>query len=563
MGTLCHLKNFRKGLRHQFGQAGRALAEAAQDGKSPDVLQQLQRRIEWVETKYSQLVKGRMILRDAPGCVDGVWQKWGGRGGDAEREMTAQEMQWNQRLSAEKEETEWREERARQIAEGAEAVRRARQQRTQLSEPMWVNPPTWCGPPADHTQDVQEGTAAGGKDLQLQEPSSPGGRAATASAAQEDVQLQQPRSQQAALSGKRPLSGIPAKRMPRPKVPPASPTPAWQGASSCRRGRGETPPPRLAAEAPPPWRQQERLLEGTEAERDRLPRDPRLRLSASQRASTAYSRAETTEHRHQRSKENVVLQERDARAPFEENRPRRNTPGVGTHAAMDDIRRMRWSRLPPDQAADAERTRPYHVFSTPHQATSPFHEDWTEVPGSSNNAEKWEQTLLLRHKRNQMIQTLLKKGEPVSYTSSGNSMWPLVQSGDDCHFLPVQAVPPGIPHTISKSESKIQVGDVVFCVVQRSHQYIAHIVLRIEHYRQEGPKYWIGRMDQKVNGWCHRKHLFGILVRVEAPDPNSPLGPWLERPLPRTVYRQVLGHMSEGRAGWGEAQALTRTATAD
>ena len=162
-----------------------------------------------------------------------------------------------------------------------------------------------------------------------------------------------------------------------------------------------------------------------------------------------------------------------------------------------------------------------------------------------------------------MIRTLLDNGEPVTYTSTGDSMWPLVQSGDACSFHPVQAIAPGSPHRIPKPESEIQVGDVVFCQVQRSHQYIAHIVLRIEHYRQEGPKYWIGRMDQKVNGWCHRKHLFGILVRVEAPDPNSPLGPWLERPLPRTVYRQVLGHMSKGSPGWGAAQALTEAATAD
>ena len=641
MGTLWYLKNFRKGLRHQFGRAANALAEAAQDGKSPDVLQQLQRRIEWVETKYSQLVKGRMILRDAPSCVDGVWQKWGGRGGDAEREMTAQEMKWNQRLSAEKEETEWREERARQIAEGAEAVRRARQQRTQLSEPMWVNPPTWCGPPADQPQDVQEETAAGGKDIQLQQPSSPGGRAATASAAQEDVQLQQPRSQQAALGGMRPPESAaegeaaatkcklpaavpassskspspgtsskapgqpPAKRMPRPRAPsqtPAprvpAPTPARQGASSCRRHRGETPPPPWAAQAPtqpppapvqlplelppppPPWREQERLLENTQAERDRL----HLRdhgLSASQRASTAsFSKDETAQRRHKRSKENAESQARDAEARFEENNPRRSTPGVGTQAATTKGTRNipRIARLPPDQAADAERTRPtripWVVLSTPDEATPLFHEDWTRVEGSSHNPEAWEKELLLRHKRNLMIRETLEDGRPVWYKSTGNSMWPLVQSGDACSFHPVQAVPHGRPHTIPKPESKIDVGDVVFCMVQRymvqrRRQYIAHIVLQVQDdvYDNE-KKYWIGRMDQTCNGWCHREHIFGILERVEAPDPNGPLGIYLARPLPRTVYHEVLRHMNKGSDGWGEAHALTeataeRAATAD
>eukprot|EP00959_Pyramimonas_sp_CCMP1952_P259866 5433143-Pyramimonas_sp.AAC.1 len=46
----------------------------------------------------------------------------------------------------------------------------------------------------------------------------------------------------------------------------------------------------------------------------------------------------------------------------------------------------------------------------------------------------------LRDKRNGMIMQRLVAGVPVFYSSSGNSMWPLAQSGDHCLFHPIQAV---------------------------------------------------------------------------------------------------------------------------
>ena len=72
-------------------------------------------------------------------------------------------------------------------------------------------------------------------------------------------------------------------------------------------------------------------------------------------------------------------------------------------------------------------------------------------------------------------------GRSVFYKSSGNSMWPLVQSDDACTFHPIQAVTAmDGRHGVQKEASEIGVGDIVFCQVQRSQQYYAHIVLMIE-----------------------------------------------------------------------------------
>ena len=90
--------------------------------------------------------------------------------------------------------------------------------------------------------------------------------------------------------------------------------------------------------------------------------------------------------------------------------------------------------------------------------------------------------------------------------------------------------------SVEKEASEIHVGDIVFCQVQRSGQYYAHIVLEIQHdlFGRE-PKYWIGNIEQRHNGWCYREHIFGILVEVQV----ECEGRYYTRPLPRTVYLEV------------------------
>ena len=141
------------------------------------------------------------------------------------------------------------------------------------------------------------------------------------------------------------------------------------------------------------------------------------------------------------------------------------------------------------------------VLESPHEASHVLHEDWTVVPGSNHDPEKWARELRRREARNLLIRQKLDEGRDVFYRSSGSSMWPLVQSDDACTFRPIQAVTAkdGI-HTIEKEASEIGVGDIVFCQVQPSQHHYAHIVLSVEDHHQE-PKYWIGNIER------HKKRL--------------------------------------------------------
>ena len=83
---------------------------------------------------------------------------------------------------------------------------------------------------------------------------------------------------------------------------------------------------------------------------------------------------------------------------------------------------------------------PNLILQSPLEAADSFHEDWTRVQGSAISTEKWEKELRRRDSRNRLIHQYLVDGRTVFYKSSGNSMWPLVQSDDACTFHPIQAV---------------------------------------------------------------------------------------------------------------------------
>ena len=63
----------------------------------------------------------------------------------------------------------------------------------------------------------------------------------------------------------------------------------------------------------------------------------------------------------------------------------------------------------------------------------------------------------------------------------------------------------------------VVVGDVVFCQVQSSNNFYAHMVLDIEPARRlSGPtRYIIGNAKGHVNGWCNMWHMYGKLVKTE------------------------------------------------
>ena len=183
------------------------------------------------------------------------------------------------------------------------------------------------------------------------------------------------------------------------------------------------------------------------------------------------------------------------------------------------------------------------VLTSPHEAAPEFHEDLTIVPGAARDPELFEKELRLRAQRNRLIHENLVAGSAVWYKSSGNSMWPLVQSGDAVTLHPIQAVTAddGV-QAIPKEASEIGVGDIVFCQVQRSNQYYTHIVLMVQRdYHTNEAKYWIGNLEHRLDGWCFREHIYGILRQVEAEEEYCGGAVWgyYARPFPKRVFYAV------------------------
>ena len=286
----------------------------------------------------------------------------------------------------------------------------------------------------------------------------------------------------------------------------------------------------------------------SEAERDRQAHNQALRARCStKRSATARSAKEETA-RCSRGQRNMADMQRSsqagdvATATPEANRGNRGPIARLRGAAADAAMRFFPIRRVPV------------MLRGPHEAAPPYHEDWTLIPGSESDPEKKELELKLRHRRNMMLREDLERREPVFFRSSGNSMWPLVQSDDGCTFHPIDEVTEewGI-HAVQKEASEIGVGDIVFCQVQPSLQYYAHIVLDVQTsiWPKNEQKYWIGNINGHINGWCLREHVFGILVHVQKWWKSQ----YWSRPLPKTVFAQVKELVEEDR--WNrEAEQL-------
>jgi hypothetical protein len=145
-----------------------------------------------------------------------------------------------------------------------------------------------------------------------------------------------------------------------------------------------------------------------------------------------------------------------------------------------------------------------HEPSGPRQNAEPKDIDWTLYNRDYTRAD-WETQLRRREQRDNMIKAKLLAGKWVAYRSSGWSLHPRVKNQERCVYRPIT------------NDDIIAVGDIVFCQVQRSNWFYAHLVLEILEERQvSGPKrYIIGNIKGHVNGWCNLKHIYGKLVRVE------------------------------------------------
>ena len=91
----------------------------------------------------------------------------------------------------------------------------------------------------------------------------------------------------------------------------------------------------------------------------------------------------------------------------------------------------------------------------------------------------------------------LKKGKTVEFRPRGNSMTPLIKSGQLCTVTPID------------SEAVLTKGNIVLCKV-RGNQYL-HKVIGI---RDGGQMVQIGNNHGRVNGWTSRHQVFGLLTGV-------------------------------------------------
>lgn len=91
----------------------------------------------------------------------------------------------------------------------------------------------------------------------------------------------------------------------------------------------------------------------------------------------------------------------------------------------------------------------------------------------------------------------LQAGETVSFRPRGNSMVPLVNSGDLCTVRPLQ------------DGESLAKGDIVLCRV-RGAQYL-HLVSAIK-----GHEVQISNNRGRVNGWTPRTSVYGKLVSAVA-----------------------------------------------
>ena len=76
-------------------------------------------------------------------------------------------------------------------------------------------------------------------------------------------------------------------------------------------------------------------------------------------------------------------------------------------------------------------------------------------------------------------------------------------SNDLCCYAPV------------RFDAQVEVDDIVFCNVQSSGYFYAHLVKEKEwHDGDLRWRYWISNFKGRINGWCHLSHIYGKLFQV-------------------------------------------------
>ena len=107
--------------------------------------------------------------------------------------------------------------------------------------------------------------------------------------------------------------------------------------------------------------------------------------------------------------------------------------------------------------------------------------------------------------RNENVKIYLMEGNAIRYRSSGNSMYPRIKGNDMCFYAPVENL-----------DTNVDVDDVVFCQVQPSNHFYAHLVWKKVYDGKEKRWYYgIGSMQGRWNGWTTIKHIYGRFYKAE------------------------------------------------
>ena len=100
----------------------------------------------------------------------------------------------------------------------------------------------------------------------------------------------------------------------------------------------------------------------------------------------------------------------------------------------------------------------------------------------------------------------LQGGRPATFKPKGNSMEPIIKSGQEV--------------TVSPSELPLKVGDIVLCRVQGSE--FLHLIKAMRKIKDKG-QFQIGNAQGHINGWTDRSKIYGVLTHVDGePVSNQP-----------------------------------------
>lgn len=96
----------------------------------------------------------------------------------------------------------------------------------------------------------------------------------------------------------------------------------------------------------------------------------------------------------------------------------------------------------------------------------------------------------------------LAKGQKVQFRPKGNSMQPIIESGNLVVVEPI------------KDYNKVKKGDVVFCKVNGN--FYVHLVKAVHQTRNTGNRFQIGNNKGHINGWTSQNLVFGKVTKVES-----------------------------------------------